>query len=111
MPDQMETTILSDASQVDIYRVGWLHTLWYAARIFRTRPRGAREAWRNIWAQVRCDAHYVRHRRWHSLKSSFNGYLAEPYHWPADGALRRCGSGWTKARAMRSLRRQGWSSQ
>jgi hypothetical protein len=37
------------------------------------------------------------------MKTFFNGYLAEPTPFP-DG-MHRCGSGWTRKRALRSLRR------
>ncbi len=47
---------------------------------------------------------YVRSRKWRELRNFFNGYLCEPTPFPA--GLRRCGSGWTRNRARRSLDRQ-----
>lgn len=39
---------------------------------------------------------------WHAVRQTFNGYLAE-WHYPPDGAYQtRCGSGWTRKRALRS---------
>lgn len=46
----------------------------------------------------------VRARQWRELKNAFNGYLAEPTPFPE--GVTRCGSGWTKRRARRSLDRQ-----
>ncbi len=46
---------------------------------------------------------HVRSRQWRGLKNAFNGYLCEPTPFPA--GVRRCGSGWTKRRARRSLDR------
>lgn len=43
----------------------------------------------------------IRRHKWRELKNEFNGFLAEPYYWPDE--LIRCGSGWTKRRALRSL--------
>lgn len=47
---------------------------------------------------------HLRERDWNAIKNSFNGYLAEPREWPE--GLRRCGSGWTKRRALADLKRR-----
>ncbi len=104
---------------VDVYPVGVLRHLQHAWRYLvargfpgpkpihpvRWRLGNARAALRGI---PRAVGRHIRKRQWRELKNDFNGYLAEPYHWPEDGSLTRCGTGWTKARAMRSLRRRGW---
>lgn len=81
---------------VDIYAVGLvrdIHTLdshlanpkhWTRSAAWRTFRRSVARSWRR--------------------RSYWNGYLAEPYDWPA--GLRRCGSGWTRGRALRSLHDQ-----
>lgn len=94
-----------------MYPVGWLRTLRRAGRALTTRRHVRvvrRHAWFNVRNQIKTTACHVRRREWRHLKNEFNGYLAEPYHWPEDGSLRRCGSGWTPARARRSLRRNGY---
>lgn len=119
----MTTRVESVADRVDVYPVGWLAELRAAWRLLTYRPRvidglpalptpawrwrvgEARHALSRVW---RHNVRHVRARDWHALKNTFNGYLAEPYVWPEDGSLRRCGSGWTRARALRSLRRHGW---
>lgn len=94
---------------VDVYPVGALREIqafWRAHVTSRTLlPDVARaHTRRNLRNFVKVHAvRNLRQRRWHELKSSFNGYLAEPTPWP-DG-LTRCGSGWTRKRALRSLRR------
>jgi hypothetical protein len=49
---------------------------------------------------------HVRAKNWRALKNVFNGYLAEPYEFPPGDYRRRCGTGWTKRRALRSLERR-----
>jgi hypothetical protein len=88
---------------IDVYPVGVLSRLLAARRALTVlhRPRLAlyhldvarRHAWR-----------HARARQWRELKQTFNGYLAEPYDWPP--GLRRCGSGWTRNRALRDLERR-----
>lgn len=79
-------------SAVDVYRVG----------IFdHVHHHGWREGVRREWRFLRT---VTAERNWRAVKNSFNGWLAEPTPWP-DG-LNRCGSGWTRRRAVASLRRQ-----
>ena len=92
---------------VDIYPVGVL------ARLLRIRhAMKARRADLTRWAvdglrtELRYVATFARAGNWRGVKNAFNGYLAEPTPFPE--GLRRCGSGWTKRRAMRSLRRHGY---
>jgi hypothetical protein len=106
------------ADHVDIYPDGLLADLRRAWRYLTVRrfPTAATVTWR--WRRmtalrimrgsVRLLARNVRGRQWRELRQYLNGYLAEPYHWPEDGSLSKCGRGWTKAGAMRSLRRRGW---
>lgn len=87
---------------VDIYPVGVLHDLLFVYRTARYLGR-YREASRKLRYSARHLVEAARDHRWRSLRNSFNGYLAEPRDFPP--GLTRCGSGWTRARALRSLRR------
>jgi hypothetical protein len=81
---------------VDIYPVGVLTEL-----IRGRRTKQYRASLRNIIRVIKRDVEY---RKWHALKSSFNGFLAEPDVMP--GKLTRCGSGWTRKRALKDLQRR-----
>ena len=86
---------------IDVYPVGALAS-------FRSAWARIRNGhWRKTWTPIRADlgylAYQVRRRNWRAVKNNFNGYLAEPHDLP-DG-FKRAGSGWTKARALRSLAR------
>jgi hypothetical protein len=109
----------NDPHWVDVYPVGVLkdlHHAWHCltARKFPATVGPPSRLWRLSRARIslryipKTIARHIRSRDWRALKSTFNGYLAEPYHWPQDGTLTRCGSGWTRRRALRSLRRHGW---
>lgn len=69
-------------------------------------PVGILEAFKHhrVRSELRHLKRHFRERDWNAIRNSFNGYLAEPREWP-DG-LRRCGSGWTKLRAMADLERR-----
>ena len=58
---------------------------------------GTRRTWRYCLSRAR-------RRDWRAVKNALNGYLAEPEPFP-DG-LQRCGSGWTRRRALADLRRR-----
>lgn len=91
---------------VDVYPVGLLSALQRDYRRLRNY-RLARHLQRVGWATprtLRYLAGRVRAGQWRAVKNTFNGYLAEPYDMPP--GLSRCGSGWTRRRALRSLRRQ-----
>jgi hypothetical protein len=60
----------------------------------------------SLWHIWRTVARQTRRRQWRDLKNTFNGYLAEPREFPPGDYRRRCGTGWTKARALRSLERR-----
>lgn len=82
---------------IDVYPVGLLAALqhdWRMVTRLRKRPvyiaRSLRYVVRQAW---RGD--------WRAARMTFNGYLAEPT--PLPPGLRRCGSGWTQRRALRSL--------
>ena len=92
--------------RIDVYPVGLLRDIQAVSRTYRRAdlPPVAREhAWRNIRRSIRRLAALARSGKWRTLKNMLNGYLAEPTPWP-EGA-RRCGSGWTRSRALRSLQR------
>jgi len=93
---------------IDVYPVGLLADLQRAWRAHVTKrpdlaPVARRHSRRNLRRQVARMLSNARRGRWHELKNTLNGHLAEPAPWP-DG-LKRCGSGWTRKRALRSLRR------
>lgn len=89
---------------IDVYPVGVLADLLRIGRAIRYRRRDA-----ILWALGRFRRtigvlwRWARAGNWRAVKGAFNGYLAEPVAFPA--GLRRCGSGWTKRRALRSLQR------
>ena len=81
-------------ADVDVYPVG----LWSELRQFgRPSPRRIR---RQLHA-LRYPFRQARKGNWRAAKNYFNGYLAEPASWPP--GLTRCGSGWTRRRALRDL--------
>lgn len=87
--------------EVDVYPVGWLARLrmaWAMARSGRWRAAHCELAaeWRYCVARARVG-------NWRAVRMTFNGWMAEPTPFPE--GLRRCGSGWTKARARRRLDR------
>lgn len=95
------------STKIDVYPVGILRDLLALRRAFARRdlPDIARiHARQNVRGSISRMAGYVRAGKWHELKCHLNGYLAEPTPFP-EGAT-RCGSGWTKKRALWSLRRQ-----
>lgn len=91
---------------VDVYPVGALANVIHAYGAARA---GRWALVKNYWkSERRTIRRYVVGHDWHNLRQHLNGYLAEPYHWPTDGSLTKCGRGWTRAAAMRSLRKRGW---
>ena len=80
---------------VDVYPVGLLHDL-------HLMHCGAWTIRRTLY-ELRYPIRQARAGHWQACRNYFNGYLAEPSVWP-DG-LARCGSGWTRHRALRSLQR------
>ncbi|KXK63377.1 hypothetical protein AWW66_03425 [Micromonospora rosaria] len=92
------------ADRIDIYPVGVLADLLMLRRARRYGALGW--ALRRLAQTLRYVARRARAGQWREVKGAFNGYLAEPTPFPAH--LRRCGSGWTKRRAMRSLHRHGY---
>jgi hypothetical protein len=89
--------------------VGYGWRLGEAARLLRIEVK-------TLWRLLREPAAdlelYCKSTRWRLIKTHFFGFIAEPYDmlaWSAysDGPF-TCGTGWTKNRAMRSLRANGW---
>lgn len=103
--------------KIDVYPVGALAELARAWRYLTVRQfpasvgppswawrvNRARASLRHIRQTV---VRHVRARNWRALKNTFNGYLAEPFEFPPGDYRRRCGTGWTKAGALRSLDRR-----
>jgi hypothetical protein len=92
---------------VAIYSVGVLSAIQYDfTRLISRGKKGPRRS--RIAQVVRYLRYQLKRRDFRACRNAFNGYLAEPI---ADRPIGRCGSGWTKRRALRSLyrhaRRQG----
>jgi hypothetical protein len=88
---------------VDVYAVGVLSALQRAYRSCRAGRWSAGRA--ELRSSVRYLGYQARRGEWRAVRQSFNGYLAEPAEFPPGDYRRRCGSGWTKRRALRSLDR------
>lgn len=87
---------------IDIYPVGWLDKIRKAwvQLVVRRDPQEARRYLAQEWYYCRKQA---RAGNWRAVRMTFNGYLAEPTPFPE--GLKRCGSGWTRVRARKSLER------
>ena len=79
-----------DEYQVIVYPVGWM-------RVWKDPLCGE---WRGEWRRM-LDA--IRKRRWRTVRNMFNGYLAEAQY--TSMIHYRCGTGWTKRRALADLGR------
>lgn len=86
-------------SAVVVYPVGLLRDLLQFAHGLH-RPR----ALRRLRNGLRYPLRQARARDWRAVRNYFNGYLAEPEDWPA--GVTRCGSGWTRRRALRDWQRR-----
>jgi hypothetical protein len=88
--------------EIDIYPVGVLDTIQTSIKYLRAgRIEPARA---KIRSQIKYLKTMLRRKNISAVKNSFNGYLAEPKNWPE--GLTRCGTGWTKKRALKSLNRR-----
>jgi len=96
-----EGRLLYRGSTIDIYPVGVLDG-WLA--YWRTRHIPAARAGRKRRHRLSYLSTWIQQQNWRAVKNSFNGYLAEPSPFPP--GLRRCGSGWTRGRALRDLKRR-----
>lgn len=95
---------MAERPSIDVYAVGVLYDLIILGRAIRRRDgRAIRWALGCLGRRSRLLWDWARVGNWRAVKNSFNGYLAEPVAFPA--GLRRCGSGWTRKRALRSLAR------
>lgn len=84
---------------IDVYPVGVLAELLRLGRALRSRRWEAiRWALGRLGSEAGHIARRARARRWREVKNSFNGYLAEHRTLGT-----RCGSGWTKRRALTDL--------
>ena len=80
--------------RLDVYPVGILRDF-----VISTVSHGLRFwKWRLHLKDILDDA---KQGDWHSIKSCFNGHLAELDPWPDQ--MQRCGSGWTIRRAVKNL--------
>ena len=88
-------------NDVDVYPVGWLAA--FRRMRHHHKPRNRPRHW-----PISQEWHYmVRQAKaghWKDVKNCFNGYLAEPSEFPP--GLTRCGTGWTRKRALRDLDRR-----
>lgn len=112
---------MADRLLVDVYPVGALASIRRAWRAITARKDefpgggvGPQVTWSWRLGRARAEIRqmsrratgYILARNWRALKNQFNGYLAEPTEFPPGDYRRRCGTGWTKGRALRSLRRR-----
>jgi hypothetical protein len=84
--------------EFDIYPVGLflvIRTYRGARRTSKARSRAV--LFSRLYDPIAC----ARAGNWRAAKNFFNGYLAEPKHELPN--FIRCGSGWTKKRAVRSF--------
>jgi hypothetical protein len=88
----------SMADAIDVYPVGLFRDL----RQFRYR--GQQRRVRRLVSALRYPYRQARKGDWRAVENYFNGYLAEPYEFPP--GVTRCGSGWTRRRALLDLRAQ-----
>lgn len=84
-------TTVVDGLRCDVYPVG----LWLDVRTHGV-VMGAAKTLRYVRYQARA-------RNWRAIRNTFNGFLCEPSPFPAN--LTRCGKGWTRRSAIRSLER------
>ena len=91
----------------EIYPVGVLLSLQIIGRCLTVRGISREHRIRSIRFQSRYIIHttwrHTKGRDWNALRKSLNGYLAEPYDFPA--YMTRCGHGWTTKRAINDLLR------
>lgn len=84
-----------------VYPVG----LWRDWRQYRASPPRRRRAGRAaVRRSVATPVRYAWRGEWRQAKNHLNGWLAEPDPFPPQ--LVRCGSGWTRRRALRDLDRR-----
>jgi hypothetical protein len=83
---------------ITINAVGWLKALQFAG--LSLRQHRIRQGWTRLRQELRYMLRQTRVRNWRAVKNTFNGYLAEH-----ESLGRRCGTGWTKRRAIRDLYR------
>lgn len=77
----------------ELYCVGWLAALRH--------PRGRRA--RALKRELRYCVSWAKKGNWRAVRKTFNGWMYEPIPWPQEA--RRCGTGWTKSRAVRRFYR------
>lgn len=99
-----------DEEKIDVYPVGLFMDVRNLRGLWRHKRSGEPGSplevsfWRSVRRRLGYPLRQMRAGEWRAVRMYFNGYLAEPTPWP-DGLV-RCGSGWTKHRAIASLRRQ-----
>ena len=86
--------------EISIYAVGLLADL----RDFVHSPAPLPSRLRTLRLRLRYPIRQARARNWRAVDNYLNGYLAEPSSWPP--GVTRCGTGWTRGRAYRSLIQQ-----
>ena len=87
-------TVMPAIGRVDVYPVGLLRDLIGLRNVVRARR----------WPLLRGQLRWIARGATWPPSSYWNGYLAEPYVFPA--GVKSCGHGWTPTRARRSLLRQ-----
>jgi hypothetical protein len=83
---------------IDVYPIGWLRALQRAGRSLcsdRLVP-----AWRVLRQELQYTVRQARRGNWRAFRNTFGGYHAEHHT-----LGRRCGTGWTRRRAINDLYR------
>lgn len=102
----MGRVIVDGLGEVDVYPVGLMSEICTVRR--RLEFFGlSLSSFQPLGKTVKYLRFQLRKRNLRAVrKHLFNGYLAEPVVWPEDRWLTRCGSGWTRNRAVRDLQRR-----
>lgn len=87
---------MSQDRDIDVYRIGILWALHFDWRALTVSGRWGGKTW-DWLKQV---ARWARAGKWRSVRNAFGGWHAEHAY-----AGTRCGTGWTRKRALADLRR------
>lgn len=106
----MDRVIVDGFGEVEVYPVGLMSNIctirrrleFFGLSLSSFQPLGKTVRYLRFQLRGNSEGRNLRAARQHL----FNGYLAEPVVWPEDRWLTRCGSGWTRNRAVRDLRRR-----
>lgn len=102
--DTQKIVNLPETGLTEVYPVGLQRSIWLASRLVRSGK--FRLAWAELAQELTRELGLLQTGNWRSVKLALNGHLAEPREWPS--GMRRCGTGWTKKRAIRATQKAYW---